>query len=104
MIVLAAGGVQPDRVPLDPAVAVYLVEAGRAVDCGDGVLLHAAAFEAAREQIAEAMRASTTPLTLAETRDILGVSRRNAQAILETLDRQGVTMRVGDGRTLRTAR
>ena len=104
VIVLAAGGVQPDRVPLDPAVAVYLVEAGRAVDCGDGVLLHAAAFEAAREQIAEAMRASTTPLTLAETRDILGVSRRNAQAILETLDRQGVTMRVGDGRTLRTAR
>ena len=101
---LQAGGMQPDRVPVDPAIAAYLVEAGRAVDCGDSVLLHAAAFEVARGRITEAMRASATPLTLAETRDLLGVSRRNAQAILETLDRQGVTMRAGDGRTLRAAR
>lgn len=101
---LAAGGVQPDRVPLDPVIAAYLVQAGRVVDCGDGVLLHATTFEAAREQVTRAMRASATPLTLAETRDLLGVSRRNAQAILETLDRQGITMRVGDGRTLRAAR
>ena len=101
---LEAGGVQPDRVPLDPVIAAYLVEAGRVVDCGDGVLLHTAAFEDARGRITGAMRTSATPLTLAETRDILGVSRRNAQAILETLDRQGATMRVGDGRPLRTAR
>lgn len=101
---LAAGGLQPDRISFEPAIAAYLVEAGRAVDCGDGVLLDAAAFEGAREHVMEAMRARTTPMTLAETRDLLGVSRRNAQAILETLDRQSVTMRVGDGRTLRAAR
>lgn len=101
---LAAGGLQPERVPLQPSIAAYLVDAGRAVDCGDGVLLHADAFESARRQITDAMISSATPLTLAETRDLLGVSRRNAQAILEALDRQGVTMRVGDGRTLRAVR
>lgn len=101
---LSSGGLQPDRVPVDADIATYLVEAGRAVDCGDGVLLHATAFEAARERIGEALRARATPITLAEARDLLGVSRRNAQAILETLDRQGITMRVGDGRALRAVR
>ncbi len=101
---LAAGGLQPERVPLEPSIATYLVDARRVVDCGDGVLLHADAFESARKRIAEAMTSSATPLTLAETRDLLGVSRRNAQAILEALDRQGVTMRAGEGRTLRAAR
>lgn len=101
---IEAGGAQPERVRLDPAVEAYLLESGSAVDCGDGVLLHARAFAEASERVTEAMRASTDPLTLGEVRDLLGVSRRNAQAILETLDRRGTTMRVGDGRTLRAAR
>ena len=40
-------------------------------------------------------------MTLAGLRDRLGCSRRHAQAILETLDGQGVTRRVGDARVLR---
>src|SRR5581483_2409233 len=40
-------------------------------------------------------------LTLAGLRDRLGISRRYAQAILEALDAQGVTRRVGEERVLR---
>ncbi len=101
---LAGGGLQPERLPLDAAVAAYLVESGRAVDCGDGVLLDAAAFEGARSAIVAGLSGREAPLTLAEARDILGVSRRNTQAILEALDRRSVTIRVGDGRLLRGAR
>ena len=101
---LASGGLQPARIALDLTVAAYLVEAGRAVDCGGGVLLDATAFARAREQIVAALEGREGPLTLAEARDLLGVSRRNAQAILEALDRQGITMRLGDGRTLRRTR
>ena len=102
--VLASGGLQPDRLPLDAAIAAYLVESGRAVDCGDGVLLDPAAFEGAGSTIVAALSGREAPLTLAEARDVLGVSRRNTQAILEALDRRSVTIRVGDGRLLRGAR
>ena len=39
-------------------------------------------------------------LTLAEARDALDTNRRAAQAILEQLDRDGVTRRHGDARVL----
>ena len=42
-------------------------------------------------------------ITLAQARDLLGTSRRYAQAFLEDLDRQRVTRRVGDARVLRGA-
>jgi selenocysteine-specific elongation factor len=40
-------------------------------------------------------------ITLAQTRDMLGTSRKYAQALLEHLDEIGVTKRVGDERVLR---
>jgi selenocysteine-specific elongation factor len=40
-------------------------------------------------------------ITLAQARDMLGTSRKYAQAILEHLDETGVTRRVGDERVLR---
>ena len=41
--------------------------------------------------------------TLAELRDATGSSRRYAQALLERMDRDGLTRRVGDARVLRRA-
>jgi selenocysteine-specific elongation factor len=49
--------------------------------------------------VAECEREGT--ITLARARDVLGTSRRNAQAILERLDGEKVTLRVGDVRRLR---
>ena len=40
-------------------------------------------------------------VTLAEFRDLLGCGRRNAQALLELFDREGLTRRVGDARVAR---
>ncbi len=40
-------------------------------------------------------------ITLAQTRDMLGTSRKYAQGLLEHLDETGVTKRVGDERVLR---
>jgi selenocysteine-specific elongation factor len=43
----------------------------------------------------------TGSITLAQTRDLFGTSRKYAQALLEHLDEIGVTKRVGDQRVLR---
>jgi selenocysteine-specific elongation factor len=42
-------------------------------------------------------------LTLARFRDLMGTSRKTAQMLLERLDADGVTRRVGDERVLRRA-
>ena len=39
-------------------------------------------------------------ITLAEVRDLLGTSRKYAVVILETLDREKVTKKIGDARVL----
>lgn len=43
-------------------------------------------------------------VTLAQVRDLLGTSRRYAQALLEHMDSEGMTLRVGDARRLRRRR
>ena len=43
-------------------------------------------------------------ITLAQVRDLLGTSRRYAQALLEHMDSEGLTLRVGDARRLRRRR
>jgi selenocysteine-specific elongation factor len=40
-------------------------------------------------------------ITLARFRDLLGISRKPAQLLLERFDADGVTRRVGDERVLR---
>jgi hypothetical protein len=49
--------------------------------------------------------AAAGEITLARFRDLAGVGRRDAQLLLERMDVDGVTRRVGDRRVLRrTAR
>ena len=57
-------------------------------------------FAAARD-VAVAACEEHGEVTLAGLRDALGASRRYAQGILERLDSDGVTRRVGDRRVLR---
>ncbi len=40
-------------------------------------------------------------MTLAQVRDLLGTSRKYAQALLENMDQERITRRVGDERVLR---
>jgi len=59
-----------------------------------------AAYERARELALRELGAGGR-LTLARFRDLAGVGRRDAQLLLERLDADGVTRRVGDERVLR---
>lgn len=56
-------------------------------------------YDEAVERIKERIRAQGQ-ITLGEVRDLLGTSRKYAMVILETLDREKVTKKVGDARVL----
>ena len=100
---LSSAGLSPSRLDLDPELLGYLGAAGQVVDCGDGVVFAAERFAEAREAIV-ALIARDGSVTLAGARDALGTNRRTAQALLERLDRDGVTTRRGDERVLAQTR
>ena len=85
---------------IDPALRAYLVETGRIVDAGGGIVFEATAFGAMTAAVRTHIEQHGA-ITLAQTRDLFGTSRKHAQAVLEHLDRLRVTRRVGDERVLR---
>jgi selenocysteine-specific elongation factor len=96
---LAVAGFAPTPVE-DAELARFLEEEGRLVRVGDGLAIGAKAYdEAKRVLIEECERAGK--ITLARFRDLLGISRRPAQLLLERFDADGITRRVGDERVLR---
>jgi selenocysteine-specific elongation factor len=88
-----------DRPPSQELLA-YLEEAGRVVTAGEGVVFTAEAYRAMVERITDHLRREGA-ITLAQTRDLFGTTRKYAQALLEHLDRERMTRRVGDERVLR---
>ena len=96
---LAEAGFTP--IPVEDAdLARFLEEQGRLVRVGDGLAIGTQAYEEAkRALIEECERAGK--ITLARFRDLLGISRRPAQLLLERFDADGLTRRVGDERVLR---
>nr|MDP9491058.1 SelB C-terminal domain-containing protein [Actinomycetota bacterium] len=86
----------------DRELARYLEGEGRLVRVGESHAVSPEAYGAARAAaVAECERKGT--VELARFRDLLGISRRPAQLLLERLDADGVTRRVGDARVLRRA-
>jgi selenocysteine-specific elongation factor len=98
---LAAAGVAAVKVD-DPELARYLERAGALVRLGDGLAVGAGGYEVARDVLVRECREAGR-VTLARFRDLLGTGRRDAQLLLERLDADGVTRRVGDARVLRRA-
>ena len=77
-----------------------LVALGDLVPVSDEVVFRVEDIDQAVADVRElAARAET--FTLAQARDHWNTTRRYVQDLLEFLDRQGITMRVGDGRKLR---
>jgi selenocysteine-specific elongation factor len=84
----------------DRVLAEYLELEKRAVRLGADHAVSAEAYETARAVLfREAERQGS--ITLARFRDLLGVSRRPAQLLLERFDADRVTRRVSDERVLR---
>jgi selenocysteine-specific elongation factor len=86
----------------DAELARYLETEGRVVRLGDGFAVSAGAYEVARDLVATEA-ASAGEITLARFRDLAGVGRRDAQLLLERMDADGLTRRIGDRRVLRRA-
>jgi selenocysteine-specific elongation factor len=84
----------------DADLARYLEGEGRLVRLGQGLVISPEAYDAAKALlVAECDQAGS--ITLARFRDLLGITRRPAQLLLERFDADGVTRRVGDERVLR---
>jgi selenocysteine-specific elongation factor len=86
----------------DPGLARYLEADGRIVRLGNGFVVSSAAYERARELVVVECTAAGE-ITLARFRDLAAVGRRDAQLLLERLDEDGITRRLGDRRVLRRA-
>jgi selenocysteine-specific elongation factor len=92
-------GLEPVKVE-DAGLARFLEQRGRLVRAGDGYAVSPAAYERARAILLAELEASGR-ITLARFRDLLEVSRKTAQMLLERFDADGVTRRQGDERVLR---
>jgi selenocysteine-specific elongation factor len=91
-------GIEPVKVE-DAGLARFLEQQGRLVRTGD-YAVSPAAYEQARSVLFAELAASGG-ITLARFRDLLGVSRKTAQLLLERFDADRVTRRQGDERVLR---
>ena len=89
-----------ERAGATPEIVRALSQRGEIVRVSDDVAFERAAYESAVALVKE-MIASHGSVTVGQLRDRMGASRRPALALLEHLDAQRVTRRVGDARTLR---
>ncbi|MBN1321343.1 MAG: selenocysteine-specific translation elongation factor [Thermoleophilia bacterium] len=80
-----------------------LVRQGRLVRVGEDLYYPPDRLQDLLDRLAGAME-QAGQLTLAEARDLLGTSRRYSQALLEHMDSEGLTLRVGEARRLRRRR
>jgi selenocysteine-specific elongation factor len=76
-----------------------LIEGGKVVKVADNIVFAKAAYEEMVEKIIARIR-ENGKITLGEVRDMFHASRKYAQALLEYLDGEKITRRVGDDRVL----
>ena len=88
------------RHKLTPALLQYLVKQGQVVRLNDDTVFARAAYDDAVSRLRHHLEANRS-ITVAAARDVLGSSRRYVLPLLEWLDAQKITRRVGDDRILR---
>jgi selenocysteine-specific elongation factor len=97
----AAGLKPPIDSELDPDDLAALRTAGRVVRVSRSLHYHAEVLADIRARVVDLAARSNGAVTLAALRDELGTSRKFAQALLEHLDAEKVTIRRGDQHVLR---
>ena len=90
----------PTDRPPDPELLAHLQERGDVVKVNETVVFTTAAYEDMAGRIVEHLNANGS-VTVADARTIFGTSRKYVLPLLEYLDQQRVTRRVGDERVLR---
>jgi len=86
--------------PHSRQVVRFFIENGEVTELGLDVLLLRENFECMKSQVAEFI-SKNGPATVSQLRQAVGSSRRIMVPLLERLDREGITRRVGDKRCLR---
>jgi selenocysteine-specific elongation factor len=90
----------PGDITLEPDLLNLLIEQQKVVKVSDGVIFSSNAYHEMVKKVITHAKANGK-VTLAEVRDMLGTSRKYAQALLEYMDEKKITRRVGDERILR---
>jgi selenocysteine-specific elongation factor len=90
----------PADATLDEDLLAYLEDRGEIVRVGEGVAFSAEAYGEMVNRVSSHIRDKGS-VTLGQVRDMLGTSRKYAQALLEHMDAERITRRVGDERVLR---
>jgi selenocysteine-specific elongation factor len=89
----------PSDIMPEPELLNLLIKQRRVVKVSDSVVFAASAYDEMVRKIVAHIKVHGE-ITLAETRDLFNTSRKYAQALLEHLDQEKVTRRVGDERVL----
>jgi selenocysteine-specific elongation factor len=92
------GEVAPDA-RLDSEALRALADQGRIVLASEDVAFTPAAYAEMRDRVVERLREKGS-VTVADVRDLFGSSRKFVLALLESMDREHITRRVGDDRVL----
>lgn len=87
----------PDEAGIPPELVQAMIAMGEVVSVGDGIVFLPGQIVVAETQLRRTL-AQVDSISLAEYRDVLGTTRKYAQALLEYFDRQRVTRRIGDRR------
>ena len=90
----------PTDQPLETELLGALVEQGKVVRVGDGVVFRAETYREMTERIVEHLREHGT-ITVAEARTLFDTSRKYILPLLERMDQEQITRRSGDERVLR---
>ena len=90
----------PTDRPPDPELLAHLVEEGRVTRVNDTVVFAASAYKDMVEKIVAYTR-EQRKITVADGRDLFNTSRKYMLPLLEYLDQQRITRRIGDERVLR---
>ncbi len=90
----------PTDRPVDPELLAYLQERGDVVKVNETVIFTSAAYQDMEARIVAHLQQNGS-VTVADARTIFGTSRKYVLPLLEYLDRQRITRRVGDERVLR---
>jgi len=90
----------PTDSPLEPELLNLLLDQKKVVKVGEGIVFATSTYEEMVKRIIEHIRSQGT-ITVAEVRDLFQTSRKYAKALMEYLDAQKTTRRVGDERVLR---
>jgi selenocysteine-specific elongation factor len=89
----------PGELIPEPDLLNMLIEQGRVVRVNDNVVFSRTAYDEMLSKVTAQIK-NKGKITLGEVRDLFGTSRKYAQALLEYLDREKITRRVGDDRVL----